>query len=254
MELKDKYEDCYGDKGERFAKGDAIAHASLVETLVKFNTGLVRIIAKFLHHDSKNSDLRLDYKSLTHLSDASRREALDSMHKLYQRLTLSQMQLVRKPSPKPDSDKKRRSSSRQRSQGPTVTRVAIKSPGSATQTQLAMLELVLLPHDLHDLDADALPLPSPQVPPSPGIHTRGSVSLSPICQTHRSSEETPPLIRHHPALEIQTRVHDYAADATGVLRSPQHAASSTASFFGWEPRGETEGGEGDPVDVYVCVG
>lgn len=161
VELKEKYENCYGDKGDKFAKGDgksyctavqwlpserqhtdrktAIAHASLVETLIKFNTGLVRIIATFLHHDSKNSDLRLDYKSLTSLSDASRREALDSMNKLYQRLSQSQLQLHRTMEIKTEPEKKRRSSSRQRSQGPTVTRVSIKTAGNSTQTQLAMV-------------------------------------------------------------------------------------------------------------------
>lgn len=161
VELKEKYESCYGDKGERFAKGDgefpcttawwlpserdrrltptAIAHASLVETLIKFNTGLVRIIATFLHHDSKSTDLTLDYKSLTSLSDTSRREAIDSMNRLYQRLSQSQVQLHRRSEVKAEPEKKKRSPSRSRSQGPTVTRVSVKSSGNSKQTQLAMV-------------------------------------------------------------------------------------------------------------------
>lgn len=117
----------------------AIAHASLAETLIRFNTGLVRIIATFLHHDSKNKDLRLDYKSLTSLSDVSRREAIDSLNSLYQRLSQSQVQLHRRTEAKSEPEKKKRSSSRQRSQGPTVTRVSVKSSGNTTQTQLAMV-------------------------------------------------------------------------------------------------------------------
>ncbi|KAL5380792.1 hypothetical protein DPSP01_007593 [Paraphaeosphaeria sporulosa] len=142
VELREKYESCYGDKGEKFAKGDAIAHASLVETLIKFNTGLVRIIATFLHQDSKSSDLQLDYKSLTSLSDISRREAVDSLNSLYQRLSQSQLQLHRRSESRGDPEKKKRSSSRQRSQGPTVTRVSVKTigtTGSSKQTQLAMV-------------------------------------------------------------------------------------------------------------------
>ncbi|KAF2444097.1 hypothetical protein P171DRAFT_473281 [Karstenula rhodostoma CBS 690.94] len=139
VELRDKYESCYGDKGEKFAKGDAIAHASLVETLIKFNTGLVSIIATFLKQDSKSSGLQLDYKSLTSLSDISRREAVDSLAQLHQRLSQSQLQLHRRPESRSDPEKKKRSSSRQRSQGPTVTRVSVKSAGSSKQTQLAMV-------------------------------------------------------------------------------------------------------------------
>ncbi|KAJ4348247.1 uncharacterized protein N0V89_009619 [Didymosphaeria variabile] len=139
LELSEKYASCYGDKGDKFAKGDAIAHASLVETLIKFNTGLVSIIASFLHQDSKHNDLHLDYKSLTSLSDISRREAVDSLNQLYQRLSQSQLQLHGRPISRTDSEKKRRSSSRQRSQGPTVARVSVKASGSSNQTQLAMV-------------------------------------------------------------------------------------------------------------------
>lgn len=117
----------------------AIAHASLVETLIKFNTGLVRIIATFLHHDSKHNDLKLDYKSLTSLSDISRREAVDSLNQLYQRLSQSQLQLHGRSISRSGSETKKRSSSRQRSQGPTVTRVSVKTSGRSKHTQLAMV-------------------------------------------------------------------------------------------------------------------
>ncbi|OCK99495.1 uncharacterized protein K441DRAFT_538868 [Cenococcum geophilum 1.58] len=90
-EIQTHYERNYGAAGERFAKGDAIAHASLAETLLKLNTGLVGIIASFLNQDRK--DLHLDYKSLTNLSDASRVEAIDTLNQLYQRLSQSNVAL-----------------------------------------------------------------------------------------------------------------------------------------------------------------
>ncbi|KAF1956857.1 hypothetical protein CC80DRAFT_593544 [Byssothecium circinans] len=144
VELQDTYVRCYGEKGEEFARGDAIAHASLAETLIKLNTGLVSIIATFLnhHHNSKNSNLRLDYKSLTSLSDASRREAMESLNQLYYRLSQSQIQLQRMASPKAEHFEKRgrsRSGSRseQRINRPTVARALVKD--SKGQTQLVIV-------------------------------------------------------------------------------------------------------------------
>lgn len=134
----------------------AIAHASLAETLIKLNTGLVGIIATFLNHDPK-SHLNLDYKSLTNLSDASRADAIDSLNHLYQRLSQSQLHVyrigacaqcgsmkhqhcpgpvVRNPSPKGkgSSVKKKQSSLKSRSTTHTIARVQIKSsPNSSTQ-------------------------------------------------------------------------------------------------------------------------
>ncbi|KAF1835400.1 hypothetical protein BDW02DRAFT_292626 [Decorospora gaudefroyi] len=156
-ELAVRYSECYhGGMGPRFAKGDAIAHASLAETLIKLNTGLVAIIATFLNHDSKGgkSHLDLDYKSLTHLSDASRREALQSMTQLYQRLSHSQLQLCNvgpPPCPRcgttkhsdcssrsssPEKEKRKHSSTRQRSSGQVITRMPIKS---SSQPQLVVM-------------------------------------------------------------------------------------------------------------------
>ncbi|KAF2278517.1 uncharacterized protein EI97DRAFT_465798 [Westerdykella ornata] len=154
------YSSHYGKAGDRFAKGDPIAHASLAETLIKLNTGLVNIIATFLNHDRKSDHLNLDYKSLTRLSNASRAEAIDSLNQLYQRLSQSQLQLSHQGrrcshcgtvtiSKHQDccrrsghdrlgarSDKKSRTSSPTRSNGPTVARVPIKS---SSQTQLVII-------------------------------------------------------------------------------------------------------------------
>ncbi|KAF2501398.1 hypothetical protein BU16DRAFT_197728 [Lophium mytilinum] len=162
-DIQTQYERSYGVVGERFAKGDAIAHASLAETLLKLNTGLVGIIASFLNHDRKDN-LNLDYKSLTNLSDASRAEAIDTLNLLYQRLSQSNIALYQ---PKPgcprcgsskhancgavatrnSSEKSRKkqggssksgstTTSRSRSNTPTITRVPVKS---SSQTQLAIV-------------------------------------------------------------------------------------------------------------------
>lgn len=138
----------------------AIAHASLAETLIKLNTGLVGIIATFLNHDHSRGKghLDLDYKSLTSLSDASRKEALQSMTQLYQRLSShSQLQLYnigvspcarcgsakhadcssRSTSPTEKEQRRRHtSSSRQRSNGAVVTKMPIKS---SNQPQLVVM-------------------------------------------------------------------------------------------------------------------
>ncbi|USP73334.1 uncharacterized protein yc1106_00608 [Curvularia clavata] len=161
-EVADKYAECYNSgMGPRFAKGDTIAYTALAETLIKLNTGLVAIIASFLNHEHKNgkSQLDLDYKSLTHLSDASRREALVTLSELYQRLSHSQAQLHKMAAPaclrcgsskhhdcssrsaSPEKERKKRSTSsstRQRSLGPVVTRRPLKN-GSSNHPQLVVV-------------------------------------------------------------------------------------------------------------------
>ncbi|ORY15823.1 hypothetical protein BCR34DRAFT_584767 [Clohesyomyces aquaticus] len=158
-EIEASYRNHYSKVGDQFAKGDAIAHASLAETLIKLNTGLVGIIAAFLNsQDSKSGHLNLDYKSLTNLSDASRTEAIDSLNRLYQRMSQSQLQLsrvggcTRCGSVKHASctaivvgtvaksigrqDKRRNVGSKPRSNTPVITRVPVKS---SSQTQLAVV-------------------------------------------------------------------------------------------------------------------
>ncbi|KAF2869146.1 hypothetical protein BDV95DRAFT_609382 [Massariosphaeria phaeospora] len=161
MDLQTNYEQHYGKAGNRFANGDAIAHASLAETLIKLNTGLVGIISAFLNHDSKSSRLDLDYKSLTNLSNSSRVEAISSMNQLYQRLSQSQLHVYRisgcaqcgsnkhqycsgdidgnsavQKHRATSSDKRRQSNSRSRVNGPTITRMPIRS---SDQPQLVVV-------------------------------------------------------------------------------------------------------------------
>ncbi|KAF2177415.1 hypothetical protein K469DRAFT_603431 [Zopfia rhizophila CBS 207.26] len=155
LDIQKSYENHYSKAGGKFAQGDAIAHASLAETLLKLNTGLVSIIAAFLNHDSKSKHLHLDYKSLTNLSDASRAEAIDSLNQLYQRLSQSQLQVYRiggcprcgsmkhqncspgvgsaSGNTQKGGGKKKNTGARSRSNTPTIARVPIKKSPSQTQ-------------------------------------------------------------------------------------------------------------------------
>ncbi|KAL1623985.1 hypothetical protein SLS56_008037 [Neofusicoccum ribis] len=93
VDIQRNYETNYAAAGERFAQGDAIAHASLTEVLLKLNSGLVAIIGAFLAHGK--DDHHPDYRSLANLSDSSRSEAIDALGQLYQRLSQSQLVLDR---------------------------------------------------------------------------------------------------------------------------------------------------------------
>jgi len=64
--------------------------------LLKFNSGLVDIISSFLR--SSRKDVHLDYQSLISLSDTSRNEALNTLSRLSQRLSRSNLTLIPHPS------------------------------------------------------------------------------------------------------------------------------------------------------------
>ncbi|KAH7138127.1 hypothetical protein B0J11DRAFT_7745 [Dendryphion nanum] len=166
FDIKQSFEDHYAKAGDRFAKGDAIAHASLTETLLKLNAGLVGIISAFLKHGSKTDHLHLDYKSLTNLSNASRAEAVNSLNHLYQRIGSSQLHVYHigacrqcgslkhqtctksitssanssdsevTSKSKTSSQKRRPSNARLRATGPIVTKIPVKA---SSQPQLVML-------------------------------------------------------------------------------------------------------------------
>ncbi|KAF2827656.1 hypothetical protein CC86DRAFT_214515 [Ophiobolus disseminans] len=227
QELAEKYDACYSQTGHSFAKGDAIAHASLAETLIKLNTGLVAIIASFLNHDQKGgkTPLNLDYKSLTSLSDASRREALHSMTQLYQRLSQSQLQLqyistpsscvkcgsrkhadcsARSSSTSSSSkDKKKHSTTRQRVTGPTITRMPLRS---SNHPQLVVVR----------------PKPS-RKGSSSSNSSSSSKSHSPSTSTHTSPLASPlPLYIAEEPFEIETN-----GIIRGILGAPMPPLAGT---------------------------
>ncbi|UJO23364.1 uncharacterized protein CLAFUR5_12659 [Fulvia fulva] len=75
--------------GEHFAQGDGIAQTSLAEILLKLNTGLVTIINTFLTRDKH--DAKLDYQSLTNLSERSRDDTCRTLRQLFHRMTQSRV-------------------------------------------------------------------------------------------------------------------------------------------------------------------
>ncbi|RYO56309.1 hypothetical protein AA0116_g9138 [Alternaria tenuissima] len=223
-EVAGKYTECYySGIGPRFAKGDSIAHASLAEILIKLNTGLVAIIAAFLNHDGHKSGkghLDLDYKSLTHLSDASRREALQSLAQLYQRLSQSQLQLHSigaPPCPRcgtskhhdcssrstsPEKEKRKHSSSsRQRSSGPVVTRMSIKSRSSNEPRLVVMRPKTTRKDSSSSKKSSSVKSPS-----------NSSRSSSPLASPE------PKKIQVAPQLPLYVPVEPFEIETSGVIR------------------------------------
>ena len=82
-----------------------IAKASLADTLLKLNTGLVGIISSFLGDGSGGGnggkkDVNLDYDKLTTISNEAQSETLAALSDLYQRLSTSNLAIMEaKPSP-----------------------------------------------------------------------------------------------------------------------------------------------------------
>ena len=64
-----------------------VAQAALTGTLLKFNSGLVELVSSFLANPKSKS--HCDFGPLIRLSDDSRREAVDALTQLYQRLSSS---------------------------------------------------------------------------------------------------------------------------------------------------------------------
>ncbi|KAF2100164.1 hypothetical protein NA57DRAFT_75665 [Rhizodiscina lignyota] len=85
------YEEHARKGGQRYIAGDSTAQASLAHTLLKLNAGLVNIITSFL--SCGKTDVPVDYRSLTSLSDASRAEAIEALGQLYTRLSRSELAL-----------------------------------------------------------------------------------------------------------------------------------------------------------------
>ncbi|KAI4627544.1 uncharacterized protein J4E87_004108 [Alternaria ethzedia] len=240
-EVAGKYTECYySGIGPRFAKGDAIAHQSLAETLIKLNTGLVAIIAAFLNHDAQKSGkghLDIDYKSLTHLSDASRREAIQSLTQLYQRLSQSQLQLHNigaPPCPRcgtskhhdcssrstsPEKDKKKSSSTRQRSSGHVVTRMSMKNRSSNEPRLVVMRPKTTRKGSSSSKESSSVKSPS-----------SSSRSSSPLASPQ------PKKIQMAPQLPLYVPVDPFELETSGVIRGTLGGAAPRASSGGVKKR------------------
>ena len=97
-EIGQEYRRSIAAVGDRYALGDAIAHVSLADIQLRLNTGLVRIIHRFLSRDSGGSSSSkkqtgpttvspsLDYDSLIALSEQSRHDTVRTLRDLCRRL------------------------------------------------------------------------------------------------------------------------------------------------------------------------
>ncbi|OAT08321.1 hypothetical protein BDBG_04281 [Blastomyces gilchristii SLH14081] len=118
-EIKREYDQSVQRLGERFKKGDELAHGSLAHTLLILNAGLMKLIASCLSSDGQgyNCAGTVDRRSLLSLSDSAAADAITALDELRQRLISAST-----PAPKsamiPAGQKERqrsRSLSRQRS-------------------------------------------------------------------------------------------------------------------------------------------
>ncbi|KAL9096323.1 MAG: hypothetical protein Q9165_001320 [Trypethelium subeluteriae] len=127
-EIHNHYERGYNTFSNRFADGDVVAQAALAGTLLKLNSGLVEIVSTFLANPKSKS--RCDFSPLIKLSDESRREAVDALNQLYQRLSSSQSMRpspVREPSNEGHSRKTK--PSKQPSSPPSKNNDKARKPG-----------------------------------------------------------------------------------------------------------------------------
>ena len=116
---------------------------------MRLNTGLVSIITTFLNHEQKGTSghMKMNYRSLTDLSEASRRDALTSMSQLYQRLSQSQLQIhpalrinaIESSGNSSDSSKDNRKSTASRGRRPSGSHVTRLTTKSSSQPQLCMV-------------------------------------------------------------------------------------------------------------------
>ncbi|KLJ08074.1 hypothetical protein EMPG_16476 [Blastomyces silverae] len=87
-EIKKEYDQSVQRLGERFKKGDELAHGSLAHTLLILNAGLMKLIASCLSSDGQgyNCAGTVDRRSLLSLSDSAAADAITALDELRQRL------------------------------------------------------------------------------------------------------------------------------------------------------------------------
>lgn len=226
--------------GERYAMGDgrstatdaglpgtvtkrttAAAQTSLAEILLKLNTGLVSIITSFLHRDAK-TDVDIDYKSLTDLSEHSRLQTISVLRQLFHRLlpttiapSLSQTRGSKATKrPKKDSSRHAHASPRQKHtkiRQPTLARVLIEN--SSLPSQIALVRpsenktqrTISQPHSRSSSQ-------SPHPRPSHALTSATSIPNFIPPPPYYPSQQLPPL----------------PAPLSASTRPPRHHASSTS--------------------------
>ncbi|KAF1988233.1 hypothetical protein K402DRAFT_462124 [Aulographum hederae CBS 113979] len=141
VDVQKVYEQNYRAGGEKYAQGDAIATLSLSHTLLTLNTALASIISSFLHPSpaAKNGKLsKLDYASLTSISETSRAEAVEALGQLYERLSSSNVTLKQpQQQPQPHPPKRREETAPLDPKKRTEPRPPTNQGGCATERRRA---------------------------------------------------------------------------------------------------------------------
>ncbi|KAF3047593.1 hypothetical protein E8E12_010665 [Didymella heteroderae] len=163
--------------------------------------------------------MKMNYKSLTDLSEASRRDALTSMSQLYQRLSQSQLQIhpaLRTSAPQyaessgnsSDSSKDTRKStaSKRRPSGSHVTKMATKS---SSQPQLCMVRS----KSRNTTRRDSTSKPGTSKPGSKSASPRASPYTSPLQSPVPEYAVLDPMIFNRPDMKSAAHARGAYADA-----------------------------------------
>lgn len=194
---------------------------------MRLNTGLVSIITTFLNHEQKGTHghMKMNYKSLTDLSEASRRDALTSMSQLYQRLSQSQLQIhpalrsnaaqyCESSGNSSDSSKdtKKSTASRRRPSGSHVTRITTRS---SSQPQLCMVRSKSRNASRKDSVSSSSSSPSKSRSKSPSPYT--SPFASPLQSPVPEYAVLDPMI--HNRLDLKSTAHARGAPISAQIAS-----------------------------------
>ncbi|KAK4896299.1 hypothetical protein LTR27_005821 [Elasticomyces elasticus] len=202
--------------GDQFAVGDVIAQTSLAEVLLKLNTGLVNIISTFLAREK--GGVKLNYESLTGLSDSSRLDTCRTLRQLFRRMTQLRTAQVansslalqpREPSDPNDEPKRRRK--HRRIQGPILARVVIAD--SSKPSQIAMVK------------PESAPSARSTPPPCDAVQMTASVGrLTERC-CDDSLVMTKPYQQLHPVLKASPKEITRSADVAKASKVQLHSSS-----------------------------
>ncbi|KAK5710360.1 hypothetical protein LTR17_018957 [Elasticomyces elasticus] len=218
--------------GDYFAVGDVIAQTSLAEVLLKLNTGLVNIISTFLGREK--GGVKLNYESLTDLSDSSRLDTCRTLRQLFRRMTQLRTAQVansslalqpREPSDPNDEPKRRRK--HRKIQGPILARVVIAD--SSKPSQIAMVKPGERKRKPVSPEASRNNSKAPSVrgtpPPYDAVQMSASVGrLTERCYDN-SLVMTNPYQQPHPVLKASPKEITRSADVAKASKLQLHISS-----------------------------
>lgn len=184
--------------------GAAAILAALAAILVKLNNGLVSFITTFLYSGKK--DKKLDYRSMTSLSEASRFEAIRALSQLSLRLSRSNLDLLRVSESKSRTQRKKpeRAKRNPKPVPSSGTTAGMIKTASASTPQLAMMR----PRPKRSSSGSTTRLQGAQ---SPKIHLPESPPPPPYKKFSNKSTPNISIPQQHapPAVPVLPQSHHY---------------------------------------------